>query len=91
MRTLWGGIGVDYITTDCEAAMIKLGRLLEYGKELDDLGPALEKFGTKHNGCVGHRLDKMHGAVHDHPALKVLLSKLAHISTFLHWQVITGQ
>jgi len=84
MRSLWDGIGVDYITTDCEAAMIKLGRLLEYGKELDDLGPALEKFGTKHNGCVGHRLDKMHGAVHDHPALKPLLGKLAHISTFLH-------
>ena len=32
MRSLWDGIGVDYITTDCEAAMIKLGRLLEHGK-----------------------------------------------------------
>jgi hypothetical protein len=84
MPILWGGVGVDYITTDCEAAMIKLGRILDVGKRLDAVGPAMEGRGIKHNGCVAHRLDKLYGIIADDPQVKTLLDKLASISTHLH-------
>jgi len=60
---MWTQVRVDYITTNNASEMVKLGRLLHMGKTADLDGPALLALGKKTNGCVDHRLDKLHDSL----------------------------
>lgn len=60
------------------------GRILDVGKIDDKEGPAIAGRNIKHNGCVDHRLDKIHLTISKHPHLQSLFSKLRSISSHIH-------
>ena len=81
---LWKGVNVFSTTTDCAAEMVKCGRILRWGKKADADGPALPARKLHWNGCVGHRLDKEHAILAEHPDLDLLMKKMNSITTHMN-------
>ena len=50
MPIIWGNVKPFAEVTDCAAEMVKLGRILSFGKPADKDGPALPALGLEWSG-----------------------------------------